>query len=359
MPTDPRLRRLHELDEERHENALRAEFGLAKVGGRFAGPGPLDLVDLSADPGDPEWLVDGFLARESLALLGGPPGQGKTWAAMTLALCASSGMPFLSHEVHDRQRVLYLDFENGKREVHRRFLALGGTHASVTPYLQIASLEAKITSPACWDQVRRQVEVFGPDLVIIDTFSSGVGIDENDVQAVELFYETTWTPLRRRGSSLLLLHHTRKGQPGGRERGIERFRGSGHIAGRVDRAWLLDKVSGDRIRFSDVKARQHAEADDVFLELAEPGDQPGGIRLRRSERVTPVARLQPARLDRKAEIRAVLARGAQTASLLAKELGISVVAVRKHLLVMIDAGAVVKDGVTFRLATDATTTSSP
>jgi hypothetical protein len=90
------LRRLAEINYSRCQDAINAEVGLPPDGELTpTGSGPLPVVDLGRPPSPPMWLVEDFLARDSLLLLGGPPGQGKTWVAMTLALALADRSPFL------------------------------------------------------------------------------------------------------------------------------------------------------------------------------------------------------------------------------------------------------------------------
>ncbi len=290
------------------------------------------------------WLVEDFLARESLLLLGGPPGQGKTWVAMTLALALAERRPFLGHAVPDLQRVMYLDFENGESELHRRFNALGYglSHRS---RLQVISMHDKITNQASLNALMEQIEAFEPDLVIVDTLASAASLEENDARSVEQFYELLWTPLRKRGTSLALLHHTRKRTFG--EPRIDRFRGSTHLIGRVDRAWTVDTVTGAKTRLSDVKARQHATQPDLTFELVQV-NLPGGLRLQvvaRPQNASATALpSRPRPKDRKKEIVQLVMGGTSTASGLAAALTMSTAGVNKHLRLMVADGTLAKVG---------------
>ncbi len=358
VPVDVRERRRQEIDEQREDDALRAEFGLPpRDCRRWTGRGPLPLVDLAAEPQEPEWLVDDLLERETLALLGGPPGGGKTWLALSLALALVTRTPFLGRAVEVPNRVLYLDYENGARPLHRRLSRLGWSRDTCGDRLQVAGLDGKVTGEQTMRDLRKHVEVFDPDLVIIGTLASAADLDENDARSIEDFYARVYTPLRARGTSLLLLHHTRKRQLA--ESGVDRFRGSGHIVGRVDRAWVLDPAKG-AFRLKDVKSRHHPAAPDVELALRDLAG--GGLALQeRTGRLPgrPVAPTTDSALgptaptrhaDRKAEIQDLLAQGHRTASELAQLLSLSIEGVNKHLRMMAGDGLIVKTGRAYRLA---------
>src|SRR4051794_23177876 len=70
------------------------------------------------------WLVSGLLARGEVTLLYGRPGLGKS----LLALCICDGVArgaFAAGYHCEPGRVVYIDGENGEREIHRRVKSLG------------------------------------------------------------------------------------------------------------------------------------------------------------------------------------------------------------------------------------------
>ena len=66
-----------------------------------------------------EWIVNGLIYRKSVTVLYGDGGTKKTWSAMHLAACVASGAPWGDFQTV-RQRVLFIDEENGEDEIAGR-----------------------------------------------------------------------------------------------------------------------------------------------------------------------------------------------------------------------------------------------
>jgi hypothetical protein len=261
---------------------------------------------------------------------------------MGLAVALAEGTDFLGHAIDYRHRVLYLDYENGEREVRRRFKALGWRQESPGQRVRVYTDRPKITGDDELAAMLDEIGAFNPDLVVIDTFPSAAVLDENSAREVEDFFARVWRPLRHHGVALMVLHHTRKGQQGGgRDRAIDRFRGSGHLAGRVDNAWLLDGMGAHGHRLSFVKTRHGASPSDVMLGLE---DGPGGeVRLRVDSASVSQADM------RRDEIVDHLAHGSLKARSLADVVGVSVKTINGYLRTMVSEDVLVKEGEYYRV----------
>jgi AAA domain-containing protein len=80
-----------------------------------------------------EALLDPILASNSLALLYGPRGLGKRFAALSIARAAASGGSFLGWQSRRPHRVLYIDGDMAARDLKRRLLLLGDVPAKAPP----------------------------------------------------------------------------------------------------------------------------------------------------------------------------------------------------------------------------------
>src|SRR5437868_3203791 len=84
-------------------------------------PSEFDAADLlnrepasefvAADLPEPSLLLDPILTSNSLALLYGPRGLGKSFLALGIAWAAAAGTSFLGWRARRRHRVLYIDGE--------------------------------------------------------------------------------------------------------------------------------------------------------------------------------------------------------------------------------------------------------
>mgnify|MGYP001228609381 CR=1 FL=1 len=71
----------------------------------------LSMAELEDLP-DPAWLVRDLIGLETLAVLFGMPGVGKSFVALDIALSVASGRPWQDHEVQQGP-VLYVVAEGG------------------------------------------------------------------------------------------------------------------------------------------------------------------------------------------------------------------------------------------------------
>ena len=170
----------------------------------------------------PEMLLDPILPSQGLAMIHAKRGVGKTHLALGIAVAVASGRDFLRWKAPKPRKVLFVDGELPASVVQfwtAEAVAAIGTDETgdnltfITPDLQefgipdLATLEGQAA-------LLKHVEA--ADLVILDNLSALVraGI-ENEAES--------WLPLqawaldlRRRGKSLLFVHHSgRSGNPRG------------------------------------------------------------------------------------------------------------------------------------------------
>src|SRR5690606_30374297 len=141
------------------------------------------IVDLPP----PEWLIDGYLAKNSLALLYGPSGCGKTFLALDWALHVATGSFWNGNRV-DGGSVLYIAAEGvagiGKRVKawmsHCRFYVASKYH--LINWLPEA---VNLAEPASVWGLIDVVEQLQPALIATDTLARPiVGPDDNSAQAM-------------------------------------------------------------------------------------------------------------------------------------------------------------------------------
>ena len=181
---------------------------------------------LSMNLPEREMLLSPFLTTQGLVLLYARRGVGKTHVALGIACAVAAGGRFLKWEAPKPRKVLYIDGEmpasamqdrlrrialaEGLDEITQKNLVL------LTPDLQPGPMPDLATYEG-----RASIEEFvtDSDLIIVDNiaslFRSGV---ENDAES--------WRPaqdwaldLRRRGKSILFVHHAGKG---GQQRGTSK-----------------------------------------------------------------------------------------------------------------------------------------
>ncbi len=238
----------------RDDTDLLVEFDPATSDG-------MPLVSLGADElavkdlPPREFLLDPILRRKGLAMLYGPRGLGKTHVALGIAWAVATGASFLRWKASRPRRVLYVDGEMPAGDIQERLRLLG----TAPPGLRflLADLQdgaiPDLGSPPGQAALERhwQADAAPPDLLVIDNLSSLIGmINDNDAESWSAM-QSWLLRLRRRGISVLLVHHAGKG---GQQRGTSR------------REDVLDMVLALR-RPSDYRAKDGARFE-IHVEKA-------------------------------------------------------------------------------------------
>lgn len=131
---------------------------------------------------EPPCIVHGFIPQGQIIILAGEEGVGKSYLCYVLAVAAASGLPFLGYQTNPT-RVLYFDEENSKYD-HTQYLQWawrGLDCPPITPLKDRLRIEHFSLSRAWVDQMAPMVQGFQPGLIIIDTVTPALSIqDEND-----------------------------------------------------------------------------------------------------------------------------------------------------------------------------------
>jgi hypothetical protein len=189
---------------------------------------PLDLeqfLRLSIKPR--EMLLDPILPEKGLAMLYAARGTGKTHVALGIGFGVATGTRFLKWSAPKPRRVLLIDGEMPAAALQERLASIVASAPSVNldpKNIQILAgdlVEAggigNLASRETQDELDKWLD--GVDVVILDNLSSLTAvIRDNDAES--------WGPIqewllrmRRRGLSVLIVHHAGKG---GQQRGTSR-----------------------------------------------------------------------------------------------------------------------------------------
>jgi hypothetical protein len=176
-----------------------------------------------------EWLIAGRIPQHSLAVLYAPAGVGKSFVALSLALCVASGMEWLGARV-DRSRVVFVAAE-GSAGLPARVRAWKAHHGlqDYADYLGVwfVTQPVQLLEPASVARFLMSLTSLddAPGLIVIDTLARCmVGGDENSSKDVGLAIAALDRICRATGATVLVVHHTRK--DGESERGSSALRGA-------------------------------------------------------------------------------------------------------------------------------------
>lgn len=209
----------------------------------------------------PSWVIEDLLTA-GLSLLVGPPKAGKSWMALKMALCVSTGTPFCEFQANESD-VLYLCLEDTKSRVQQRLWKLTD---EASPRLHIVTSASKIGGDLI-SQLREFV-AGNPEtcLIIIDTLQmvrsvskdSAYAADYGDMNALKKFAD-------KNGLAILCIHHNRKM---GDSDVFNTVSGTNGITGAADCTMVLNSlnrsahramlsVTGRDVEFQEYKIRMN------------------------------------------------------------------------------------------------------
>jgi hypothetical protein len=179
----------------------------------------------------PEFLIDGFLVKDSIAMLGGPVAQRKSIIALNIAhaLCTGEALFGYFNVAEKSTRTVYLCPEMGAASFVKRIKQIGlGGYVGKTLFIQTMSEQ-----PTVLDDLDGELP---GSVVIVDTITRFIEGDENKSEDMRRFAQKVFR-LVNAGATVVLLHHSKKGSSGTLDDGL---RGSSELAAFVDSCWVTE-----------------------------------------------------------------------------------------------------------------------
>jgi putative DNA primase/helicase len=152
-----------------------------------------------------EWVVDRLIPKESISVIFGKGGIGKTWLLMDISRCIGSGIPFMGLDTI-KTPVIYIDFENPLAVLNERTQKLGDCEN--VHFWRVGNEKIKppkLDSPE-WTQYKSLPK---GAVLIFDTLRSSQSQDENASDKMGIIMERL-KELRDLGFTIIILHHTSK-----------------------------------------------------------------------------------------------------------------------------------------------------
>lgn len=213
----------------------------------------------------PEFLVDGFLVKGSIAMLGGPVAQRKSIIALNIAhaLCTGDALFGYFKVAQKPTRTVYLCPEMGAASFVKRIKQIGlGEYVGKTLFIQTMS-----ERPTALDELDGELP---GAVVLVDTITRFIEGDENKSEDMRRFAQKVFR-LVNAGATVVLLHHSKKGSSGTLDDGL---RGSSELAAFVDSCWVTELDDPTRPYESVSKLRNVKQRDfesDPFRLKPAPG----------------------------------------------------------------------------------------
>ena len=197
-----------------------------------------------------EWLIHGYIEANSLSLLFGDPGSGKSFIAIDWGLHVANGMDWQGQKTKAGS-VFYICGE-GERGIPKRADAWQAYYQgdpdspfyiSTTPAAMIDPENLNAVSEAIQEDIDD-----APKLIIIDTLSRNIGGDENSSLDMPAFIAACDRLRFETGAAVLVVHHTGHGNK-------DRARGYSGLPGALDFQYRCDKDENDITRLENTKTK--------------------------------------------------------------------------------------------------------
>jgi hypothetical protein len=179
------------------------------------------------------WLLDGIIAENSVTMLTGESGDGKSFFSLKLAGQVSRGLPFLARKTV-KTKVLYLDRENPLFVVKDRLELMEIRETKDLTYW--GTWNDEIPDGPGANSVMNFVQKHKP-LVIFDNKAAFDGGDEQDATATRQ-HMNQYRRLASLGGTILVLHNTGKSETS------KEYRGSSDIKASLDMGYVLERTDG-------------------------------------------------------------------------------------------------------------------
>lgn len=222
----------------------------------------VDWAELWRDDEDEaeEWIVEPLLPARRLVALYSAPKVGKSLLMLEIAVAVSLGTGVLGVRIDRPRRVLYVDFENDPRgDVRTRLEAMGygPEHLGNLCYLSYPRLAALDTERG-GRELLAAVQVYGCELVVVDTVSRAVRGEENENDTWLNFYRNTGLALKRAGVATVRLDHSGKDEAKGQ-------RGGSAKSGDVDAVWRMTRTATDTFKLTCEAQRMLIHETELIL----------------------------------------------------------------------------------------------
>jgi len=152
-----------------------------------------------------DWIIDRIIPKESLTVIFGKGGIGKTWLAMDIARSIGAGIPFLGLATI-KTPVIFIDFENPLAMLNVRTQKLGHGEGVYFWRVNNNKLKAPKLDSKDWELYKN---LPNGAVLIFDTLRAAQGGDENASDEMGLILGRL-KELRDMGFTVILLHHTAK-----------------------------------------------------------------------------------------------------------------------------------------------------
>lgn len=198
---------------------------------------------LSAGDVEIDWKIKDLLPMESVGILSGTSGHGKSWMLMDLAIEASRGGKWLGQFATKPGRVVYIDEESSSGLLIKRMnklLRAKGLKAEDTDIRLVIGKGLCFSDPGSVQKLMAELDDLRPSLVIIDALIRVFKGEENSASEMAGVFNEVKKIVRDYKCAILFADHQKKvSMPGGT--GDQLLRGSSEKTAFVDTLLSLQR----------------------------------------------------------------------------------------------------------------------
>ena len=230
----------------------------------------------------PKWLINGLIPAESLVMLFGTRGLGKTFLALDIAACVASGEDCLGRKVDNAGRVGYLLAERPEGLKRRlsgwlahRDLKKDALDNMFAAYSQMLNIDEPSHFSRLVKCIGDGLAVQAADkariplkLLVIDPLAAHMDGSENEATSMAKFTNALRKLSKIFKCSILLVHHEGKKNFNNRLGA----RGSSALEAALDTilyASVPEQHRADRVRIQMTKQREFEESPEIWIEMKE------------------------------------------------------------------------------------------
>lgn len=215
----------------------------------------ITLVQVFEQPLEIDWLVENYIPSDSIGMLFGASGSGKSHIALSLAASIANGTEWFDHKAKEGN-VLILAGE-GNNGLHRRLKAIQKEHETTINPEKVFFSERPIglDTDEGFDDAVTAIDNLGRDLdlIVIDTLSRHLlQRAENSNDDMAQFINRLELLRHRYECSILVVHHTGKSSQQG-------ARGASALKANIDFSFKVEKAENNVCSLSCDKQK---DADD-------------------------------------------------------------------------------------------------
>lgn len=207
-----------------------------------------------------DWVIEGLIHKQGLAIVAAPPGIGKTQFSLNLALSIASGKLFLNWKVTKPRRVLFLSLEMMQPELKHYLDKMAQEFTEEERGLFndncffLARQAFRLNNESNQALLLKWIDEIQPEGIFIDSLSRCTGGDLEKGEVDTVFDFLNKEVRDKRGCFIWFVHHNRKANFNQKQpKKLEDMYGSQYIGAYASTAIGLWKITNSEIEVNCLK----------------------------------------------------------------------------------------------------------